>query len=211
MKTVVAALALLTASAALAQDDVVATAPAPALSKVEAMTIQSDDHIMGSADAEHDLVAYVSVTCGHCRDWFNGEWPTVKSELVETGKLRVAVRELPTSPAQVSVAGFMLANCAGEEAWFDNIEMQFERQDATIKALSEGKGQDAFVQLANDSGLDGEDGLNACLADDAQFARIDKSIQRYEVTGAQGVPAFFLDGKPFTGAHKASDIAAALD
>ena len=210
MKSVIAAIALFTASATFAQD-VVATAPAPVPTKAEAMTIQADDHVMGSADAEHDLVTYVSVTCGHCRDWFNGEWPKVKSELVETGKLRVAVRELPTSPAQVSVAGFMLANCAGEEAWFDNIEMQFERQDATIKALSEGKGQDAFVQLANDSGLDGEDGLNACLADDAQFARIDKSIQRYEVTGAQGVPAFFLDGKPFTGAHKASDIAAALD
>ena len=190
-----------------ADGDVVSAAAAEPTAK-DGMTVMADDHVIGSAEAERELVIYASVTCGHCGDWFTDEWPTVKSELVETGKLRVALREFPTAPAQIAVAGFMIANCAGEDAYWPVIEKQFQTQDALREAFAAGKGREAFETLATEAGV--ED-LQACLSDDAQFARIDRSMARGEAAGVSAVPSFFLDGEALSGAHGASDLIAALD
>ena len=210
MKTTLAALALLLAAPAFAQDEVVSTAPQKTVTIVEATTIQADDHIYGDADAPSELVVYASVTCGHCGKWFTEQWPEVKAR-ADAGDLRVALREVPTTPAQVSVAGFMLANCAGEEAYFTNIERQFQEQQTTIEALQAGEGQARFVEMSEAAGLGGEDAIQACLSDDTHYAPIERSITRFEAAGGNGVPMFFLDGKEVGDAHDASDILALLD
>ena len=181
------------------------------ITMAEATTLQPDDHVIGAADAPASLVVYASVTCSHCGTWFTEQWPTLKSELVDTGKLRVALREYPTAPSQVSIPGFMVANCGPEADWFDNIVHQMQSQEETFAALGEGKGLDVFLALGERAGLDGEEGLDACFADDAAYAPIDRSIQRAEAAGLRGVPAFFLDGERLGAAHDADDIAAALD
>ena len=212
MKTMLAALglALGLATPALAQDGPVSTAPVATVTIVEATTIQADDHVYGDADAASELVVYASVTCGHCGQWFTEEWPEVKAR-ADAGDLRVALREVPTTPAQVSVAGFMLANCAGEESYFANIERQFTEQDKTIAALQAGEGQARFVEMSEDAGLGGEDAIQACLSDDTHYAPIERSMRRFEAVGGKGVPMFFLDGEEVEGAHEASDILALLD
>ena len=204
MKNAFIALALV-ATPALTQDELVSGVEEVTLQ--EATTLQDDDHTIGDLDAPHELVIYASVTCGHCGQWFNGEWPEVKSELIKTGRLRVAVREVPSPPASASVAGFMIANCAApEEDWFANIERQFSQQDTIIQAVREGKGESAYLALAALSGIEGQEAFQACLESDDDFASIDRSMRRHAKTGASGVPVFYLDGERVDGAHAASDF-----
>ena len=203
MKHLALALALL-ATPALAQDaDPHAGhnhGPAPVAGDTEfatveeATTIQGDDRIYGEADAPHELVVYASVTCGHCGAWFTEEWPAVK-KLADAGKVRVALREFPTSPGQIAVAGFMLANCAPADAYFTHLEGQFAGQDAMRAAFAEGRGREAFAELAKKAGLDTEAEMQACFESDASYAPIERSMQRAEAAGLSGVPAFFLDGE----------------
>jgi len=176
---------------------------------VEGMTIQADDRIYGSADAPTDMVVYASVTCGHCGAWFTEEWPAVKA-LADSGRLRVALREFPTSPGQIAVAGFMLANCAPADQYFSHLEGQFEGQDAMREAFAAGQGRDAFLALAKDAGLETEAEMQACFEDDASYASIERSMQRAEAAGLSGVPAFFIDGEP-TANVTAASLEAALD
>lgn len=177
----------------------------PALA-LEGRTLQADDHLVGAADADAELVIYASVTCGHCGQWFTEDWPEVKARLVEAGHLRVALREFPTSPAQVAVAGFMIANCAGPDRYWSAIEHQFAQQGATRAAFARGEGRAAFDALAAQAGVAD---VQACMGDDAQFARIDRAMARGEAAGVSSVPAFFLDGEPLD-AYAADDIAEAL-
>ena len=183
------------------------TADASPAQVLEGRAIQADDHVIGAADAPAEMVVYASVTCGHCGRWFTEDWPAVKSELVETGRLRVALREFPTSPAEVAVAGFMIANCGKESDYWPNIERQFTEQEDIRAAFAAGQGREAFEALAAESGVQD---LQACLSNDAEFARIDRAMARGEAAGVNAVPAFFLDGKALDGAHTAEAIAEAL-
>jgi len=75
--------------AAQAQD----AEPLPARVTDFVRTVAADDHVIGSEDAAITLIIWASVTCPHCGQWFSEDWPVVKKELVETGKLRVAFRD----------------------------------------------------------------------------------------------------------------------
>jgi len=98
-----------------------------------ALSEAPDDHVIGSDTAPITMIGYFSVTCPHCSDWFTNEWPSVKKELVEAGKMRFILRELPTAPAQLSMIGFMMAECAPAEDYYKVIEYQMENQKQIFK------------------------------------------------------------------------------
>jgi len=203
--------ALLLASSVFAQDAAEAEVTEVVQpTKAEATTIQPDDHVLGSTDAENELVIYASVTCGHCGAWFTNEWPGVKSDLIESGELRVAVREFPTAPEQVAVVGFIIAACGDKERWYEALEAQFEGQDATFAALEAGKGQERFTTLAASAGVEGEGAIEACFARPELARRIDTNLRRGIAADIKGVPAFFLNGKEMGLKHNQADIAKAL-
>ena len=181
---------------------------APAVTKAEATNLQSNDHLIGSADAPHEMVVYASVTCGHCGDWFSEEWPVVKSELVDTGQLRVAFRPFPTAPSQLSIPGFMLAGCAPEGGYWDHVVHQMRSQQTTFAAAQAGEAREVIMDFGRRAGLDTEAEVEACFADDDVFAEIDLNMRRAEAAGLSGVPAFFFDGQEVGRAHDAEDIVA---
>jgi len=61
-----------------------------------ALTEAPDDHVLGSETAPITMIVWASVTCPHCSDWFTNEWPSIKKELIEPGKMRFVFRELPS-------------------------------------------------------------------------------------------------------------------
>ena len=209
MRALALSLALLAtpAFAQTATEDAPEAAP-PTVTKAEATTLQGNDHLIGSADAPHEMVVYASVTCGHCGDWFSEEWPVVKSELVDTGQLRVAFRPFPTAPSQLSIPGFMLAGCGPEDGYWDHVVHQMRSQQTTFAAAQAGEAREVIMDFGRRAGLDTEAEVEACFADDDVFAEIDLNMRRAEAAGLSGVPAFFFDGKEVGRAHDAEDIVA---
>jgi hypothetical protein len=85
------------------------------------------DKILGSGSAPVTIVEYASVTCGACAAFHAQTYPTLKSKYIDTGKVRLIMREFPTAPAPVAIGGFMLARCANEK-YFPMIEAIFDQQ-----------------------------------------------------------------------------------
>ena len=81
-------------ASAIAQDQPVD--PLPAQVTDFATSEAPDDHTLGSEDAAITMIVWASVTCPHCANWFANDWPIVKRDLVETGKMRFIFREFPT-------------------------------------------------------------------------------------------------------------------
>jgi protein-disulfide isomerase len=75
------------------------------------------DKILGSESAPVTIVEYASVTCGACAAFHQQTYPTLKSKYIDTGKVRLIMREFPTAPAPVAIGGFMLARC-GNDRYF---------------------------------------------------------------------------------------------
>ena len=50
---------------------------------------------LGRSDAPVQVAEYYSMTCGHCADFHNNIFPTVKSKLIDTGFVRFEMRPFP--------------------------------------------------------------------------------------------------------------------
>jgi len=143
-----------------------------------ALTEAPDDHVVGSEDAALTLIIWASVTCPHCASWFTTDWPLVKSELVETNKLRVVFREFPTQPGNLAMAGFRLAECAPTEDYMSLIEYQMENQSAIFDAAREGRGEDAYREIARLAGMETNEAMTTCLRNPDITAHIVDNMSR---------------------------------
>ncbi|NNE56932.1 MAG: thioredoxin domain-containing protein [Hellea sp.] len=168
-------------------------------------TIAPDDHVIGAADAANNMIIYASVTCPHCADWFATDWPKIKSGYVETGMLQVAFREIPTNPAQLAATGFVMANCAPDNQYFDMIEYQMAHQDETFAALEDGTIKEKLESLAAKAGLETEEKLTACFDDPSHSDRFQNAGLRMTGAGMQAVPGIIINGETVSGHDKSAD------
>ena len=171
-----------------------------------ALSEAPDDHAVGSEKAPITMIVWASVTCPHCSDWFTNEWPTIKKELIEPGKMRFVFRELPTAPAQLAMVGFMMAQCAPSEDYFELIEYQMENQKMIFEAAEKGEARAEYDKIGKLAGLNSQDDINACLADEEKLAHIHVNSERANGAGLQGVPAFYINGDAYEGKQDAETL-----
>ncbi len=152
------------------------------------------DHAIGNPDAKVTIVEYASVTCGHCANWHTTVYPDFKAQYVDTGKVRFIFREFPTAPQRLAHTGFLIANCADESKFFDNISLQFKRQRQIFKAAGERTVRQEYVNIAKSAGLS-EDEFVACLSNEEENARYEAVIQGGIDAGVDATPTFFVNGE----------------
>ena len=189
------------------------TPPAP---KGEApshvFTEAPEDHAVGAEDAPHTLIVYASNTCPHCRSWFTEEYPVVKSELIDTGKLRLVYRPIPTAPAQLSMIGFMIASCAGEDAdYLDNILYQYERQSIIFEKAQTGGLQEEYRGIARRAGLADDAAMDTCLRTQDNLDAIHLAGRRANHGRVAGIPSFVFDGEGVGTKETAASLAKRVD
>lgn len=165
-----------------------------------------DDHVLGTETAPLTMITYASVTCGHCGSWFSDEWPDVKKALVDSGKMRFVMRPIPTPPAQLSMTGFIIAECAPSDKYFDVIQYQMENQKSILNDAQAGKGREAYGRVAAIAGLDNEEDINACLSNPDNQHPLIKAGERSHAAKISGVPSFFISGEAYKGKQDAESL-----
>lgn len=155
------------------------------------------DLAIGKADAPVTIVEYASKTCGHCANFHNKVYPALKTQYVDTGKVRFVYREFPLD--DVAMAASMLARCAGAantEASFAMTSALFERQEQW--AFVRGNPVPELFKVARQAGFTQET-FEKCLTDqklmDNLAAIRDRGGKEF---GVNATPTFFINGKRFT-------------
>ena len=171
-----------------------------------ALSEAPDDHVIGSDKAPITMIVWASVTCPHCSDWFTNEWPTIRKALIEPGKLRFVFRELPTAPAQLAMVGFLMAECAPSDDYFEVIEYQMENQEKIFEAAEKGEARAAYDKVGALAGLNSEAEIQACFADKDKLAHIQTNSERADGAGLSGVPAFYINGDAYEGKQDAETL-----
>lgn len=192
------------AAQSFAQSTPIPTSDAPEIDFV--FTEAPDDNVLGAETAPLTMIAYASVTCGHCGTWFSDEWPEIKKELIDSGKMRFVLRPIPTPPAQLSMTGFILAKCSPEDKYFDVIQYQMENQKSIFDDAKAGKGREAYGKVAAIGGITGDEEINACLSDLSNQNHIFQARQRADAAKISGVPAFFISGEAYKGKQDADTL-----
>jgi protein-disulfide isomerase len=170
-----------------------AFAAGPALAAVPAMP---QDMSLGNPKAKVQVVEYASLTCPHCAHFNEEVFPAFKKKYIDTGRVRYTMKEYVTAPAQVAVAGWLIARCAGPTKYFAMVDGIFRSQPR----WTQGNIKPVLLEVAQKQGGLSETQVNACLADqsalDALRARVEKAV---EVDKVQQTPSFFVNGQPVAG------------
>lgn len=157
------------------------------------------DIALGDADAPVTIVEYASWTCPACLQFHTDVIPMLKADYVETGQVKFVFREFPTPPANISVAGFAIARCAGEGRYYDAIDDLFAAQTNVLNlARSGGDIEGALRAVASSYGIEG-DGFNDCLANKDVTYAIGESVMKGDSQGVNSTPTVFLNGEKLQG------------
>jgi protein-disulfide isomerase len=155
---------------------------------------RADDHAIGNPDAAVTLVEYASVSCGACANWHNTVYPDFKKKYIDTGKVRYVFREFLAGEPTMADAGFMIALCAPEDKYFENIGLQFKRQAQMFEFARNNQLREAYVNLAKSSGLSEEEFVS-CMANTELREQYQDRMQAGIDAGITGTPGFVINGQ----------------
>lgn len=184
---------------------------APALALAQTVEpVRQGDRTLGSATAPVTLTVYLSTTCSHCADWHTRDFPAFRARFVDTGKVRVAFRDLPTPPHQAALAGAVMARCAPEDRYDDVLDALFRGQGQLRAGPGPLSPETVVAWLAAGGAAGGltADQMNACFSNEAAFVEVEARATAAQADGVQGTPSFFLNGEPVPDTMPARDVAA---
>ena len=162
------------------------------------------DKVLGDENAPVAVVEYASMTCGHCANFHKEGYPHLKSEYIETGKVRFVFREFPLDP--VAAAAFMLARCAPEEKYFDVVDLMFEEQRSWAFTQNP---YESLLKFARQIGFT-QESFETCLKDQALLDGIYAARDRGKEFGVNSTPTFFFNGEMERGALSVAQLDAAI-
>ena len=161
-----------------------------------AKPVSLPDMALGPANAPVTITEYASMTCPHCAAFNENVFPKIKSEYIDTGKIRYVFREFPLDIK--AAAGSMLARCIAKGdagKYFAVIDMLFKQQnDWVTKNTTE-----TLTRIGKQAGLS-QQGVEDCLKDQALLDKI-AADQKYasEVLKVDSTPTFFINGEKIKG------------
>lgn len=164
------------------------------------------DRVLGKADAPVVLIEYASATCPHCAEFHKTVLPQIKSEYIDTGKVRFVFREFPLD--NMALAVFMLTRCLPEEKYFATTDLLFRRQQIWAKAENPGI---EITKIMNMAGMD-KAIFEACLKKE-DMAKIMNGYAKKSAAdfGIKGTPALFVNGEFIDGHKDMTEVEKALD
>lgn len=166
----------------------------------------------GKADAPITLIEYAALTCGGCGNFNNTVLSEIKPKYIDTGKVRLITREaIYVPPAEVNLAGFALARCAGPDKHHAVIDDIFQNQAGLISTIRAG-GTNQFLQaVASRHGVDKE-AYEACIADQEMKESI-LGVSELAQNLGFATPTLILNGRKLEGntVYTAEGLAELLD
>lgn len=176
-----------------------------AASKMLAAASPLGDRVLGQAEAPVVMVEYASATCPHCAEFHEKVLPLIKTEYIDTGKVRFIFREFPLD--KLAMGAFMLARCVPDDKYFPTIDMMFRRQQTWSKT---GNPADELFRIMQFSGMD-KQAFEACLKRvDLSKAIFESSKEAAKDFGIKGTPAIFVNGQMIDGHKEMTEVKAAI-
>lgn len=156
----------------------------------------SDDgfrgYSLGSGDAPVEITEYLDFECPVCASFAVIQMPTIKEQLINTGKVRWRYRDFPLPNHRYSRFSAHATHCAGAQGKFFEMHDQLFYNHTWAQT-----GKDPsrlFRDLAQKAGVNLEQ-YDTCMQDGRFAQRIEFSRQEGDQLIVDGTPTFFVNGK----------------
>jgi protein-disulfide isomerase len=173
-----------------------------------AKPVSLPDMALGPKDAVVTITEYASMTCPHCSRFAEDVFPKIKTDYIDTNKIRYVFREFPLDIK--AAAGAMLARCIAKDdagKYFAVIDTLFKSQDAWAGSNT----TESLKLIGKQTGLTGDE-VESCLKDQALLDKI-AADQKYanEVLKVNSTPTFFINGDMVKGEIAFEDFKKKID
>jgi protein-disulfide isomerase len=161
---------------------------------------------LGRANAPVTIFEFASMSCPHCAAFEENVFPMVRSNYIDTGKVRFVFREFPLDIK--AAAASMLARCIANgnaEKFFGAIDTMFKQQDMLMTQTKE-----TLQRIGKEAGMD-EQGAEACVKDQALLDKLsaDEKFAEQELK-VDATPTFFINGEMVKGAMSFEEFEAKI-
>jgi protein-disulfide isomerase len=160
-----------------------------------AKPVSLPDMALGPADAKVTIVEYAAATCPHCARFNATVFPRIKSEYIDTGKVRYVFRDFPLNVKDVACS--MLARTIAHDdsgKYFAIVDTFFRQQDQLVEKTTE-----TLSRVGKQAGLS-QQAVEACLKDQAMLDKLTADRKfAMDVLKVEGTPTFFVNGEAIVG------------
>ena len=145
---------------------------------------------LGRRDAPVTIVQYASLSCPYCRKFQIETFPLLKTEYIDTGKVRYVLRaEFPIGK-QSGLATIAL-RCAPADKYFLLYDKLMREQASWV---SQEVRPDPIFRIAAQVGMTRAQ-FDSCRENRAMIGKLNAIKERGRQLGVIGTPNFFIDGK----------------
>ena len=149
-------------------------------------------YTLGQGTARVEVTEYVDFECPVCASFATIQMPTIKAQLINTGKARWRFRDYPLPIHKYSRFAAHAAQCAGAQGRY------FEMQDQLFEHhqwAQTGRDPSAlFRDLAQAAGVNVTT-YDTCMKEGKFAQRIEYSRQEGDSLRVDGTPTFFVNGR----------------
>lgn len=142
---------------------------------------------LGRPDAPVTIVKYMSLTCPYCKRFMAETFPVLKRELIDTGKVRLVLREFPIG--KTSGTATIALRCAPMSKYLTLYQKFLEQQHTWV---SQEVRPDAIFAVARQVGLTRPE-FDACMADKKLEDALKAVKDRGRSLGIIGTPNFYVE------------------
>ena len=159
---------------------------------------------MGDPKAPVTVIEYASTSCPHCARYNSEDFPALKKQYIDTGKVRYVFRETLIHPSLDGPA-YLLAGCVSKDKFFNVIDaiMRGQSEYYAPSVINGPNADDQIAQafrtvLLRTAELQGlsDDQAMKCMSDPAAAAKLSDRLQaeakQYDV---DSTPTFIVNGK----------------
>jgi len=154
------------------------------------------ERFVGKPDAKVTVGEYFSLTCTHCAAFARETFPQIKSELIDTGKVRWVFRDFPLD--QVALEAAMVARYLPPDSYEPFVMALFANQDRWAFA----RGVNTTDELWKTAALAGMSraAFDQAIADTALKTWIlQQQSDDQKQWGIDATPSFVVNGKMYSG------------
>jgi len=152
------------------------------------------DRTLGPDDAKVVVVEYASATCPHCAAFHTGVFKELKSEFIDTGKIRYVYRDFPLD--RLALGAAMVARCAGRDSFFGYIDTFYAAQGQWSRASNP---VSALGNLARLGGMS-QTKYESCLKNvEVQNQILQQRLEASNDFKVQATPTVFVNGERYGG------------
>ena len=172
------------------------------------LEIKDNDFVIGDKDAPITIIEYASMSCSHCASFHNNTLKDLKTEYIDTGKVRFVFRDFPFNyPA---LLGSMMMRCIPNEVRYDYMNALYLLQKSWVVRENATTMQELY-KIMQSGGMT-KDEFDACYSNEQLENEIlEGVIAAQKEFNIRSTPSFLVNGKLIEGNKSIKEFRQIID